>query len=259
MKELLYLDRDRFDQYSAQATPSLATIEKTKELAAEFSITGPRASFEQKERVRALTDFEKMNAIITALRTSADLRTARPETDDDGPAFVLETCEAVKVIIPYAARNDQDKSPEMVVWFAAPPAKSGSATLCLVEDYRGEDSRPISFRQASTYTLLQSLVHYGRSHRLRTRLDNYVPDDPHPNPYAKFDGKPDSLAQYHNVKDHAFEFSRAPAGLLREWGCLVSSGRQIEVLYRIREFGRDGAYAWERVTVFGYPIWITAA
>jgi hypothetical protein len=30
MRELLYLDQQRFDRYSAQATPSLAKVEKTK-------------------------------------------------------------------------------------------------------------------------------------------------------------------------------------------------------------------------------------
>jgi len=42
MKELLYLDQQRFDRYSAQAVPALSKVEKTKELGAEFSLTGPK-------------------------------------------------------------------------------------------------------------------------------------------------------------------------------------------------------------------------
>jgi hypothetical protein len=130
--------------------------------------------------------------------------------------------------------------------------------LCLLEDYRGDDERPVSFRQASTYTLLQSLIYYTRSQKLRTLLDEHVPNDPHPNSYARFDGKPASLAEYHNVRDHAYDFATSPVQLLSSWGCLQGSPRRVEVMYRIREFGRESAHSWERVTVFGYPIWITA-
>ena len=116
----------------------------------------------------------------------------------------------------------------------------------------------MSFRQASTYTLLQSLIHHTRSHHVETLLDDHVSNDPHPNPYARFDGKPDSLAQYHNVQKYTHDFSRDPVALLHGWGCLVRVARQIEVVYRIQEFGRDSADSWERVSVFGYPIWIIA-
>lgn len=174
MKDILYLDRGRFDQYSAQAAPSLATIEKIKKLGAEFSITGPKVSFGQEERVRALTDFEKMDVIVAALKKEGDLRTTRPETEDEGPAFVIERCDAIKVVVPYALRGDDHKTPEIVLWFAAPVENSPSATLCLVEDYRGEDSRPVTFQGASTYTLLQSLVHYTRSNDLATVRDAHI-------------------------------------------------------------------------------------
>jgi len=129
--------------------------------------------------------------------------------------------------------------------------------LCLLEDYRGEDERPVSFRNASAYTLLQSLIYYTRSRQTRTLLDDHIPDDPHTNPYARFDDRPASLSEYHNVQSHAYEFATDPVSLLQNWGCLVSPSRRIEVLYRIREWGRESAHGWRRVTVFGYPIWIT--
>lgn len=258
MKELLYLDRDRFERYSAQATPSLSKVEKTRELGAEFGITGPKASFGQKERVRSLTDFERMDEVLAALKKDSEIRAARPETEDDGPAFVHERCEATRVLVPYAASKGDFKNPEFALWLAPAPAESRSAMLCLLEDYRGDDERPVSFRQASTYTLLQSLAHYTRSHQLRTLFDDHVPNDPHPNPYARFDGKPDSLAQYHNVEKFAYDFATNPVALLQSWDCLPGTARTIDVLYRIREFGRDSAHSWQRVTVFGYPIWIVA-
>ena len=62
----------------------------------------------------------------------------------------------------------------------------------------------------------------------------------------------------HNVQKYAHDFSRDPVALLHGWGCLVRVARQIEVVYRIQEFGRDSADSWERVSVFGYPIWIIA-
>jgi len=200
-----------------------------------------------------------MDAIRDALKKDGDVRTVRPETEDDGPTFVHERCEAVKVVIPHAASRSDFKNPEFTLWLSDTPAGSRSAMLCLLEDYRGDDERPVSFRQASTYTLLQSLIYYTRSRQLRTLLDEHVPNDSHPNRYARFDGKPASLAQYHNVHDYAYEFATDPVRLFTSWGCLPGASRSIEVMYRIREFGRDSAHSWSRVTVFGYPIWITAA
>ena len=121
MKEILYLDRKRFDSYSAQAAPSLAKVEKTKEFGAEFAITGPKASFGQKERLRALTDFERMDLIVGALERDGDLRTNRPDTEDDGPAYVHEECEAVKVIVTHTASRGDFKTPEFVLWLSAAP------------------------------------------------------------------------------------------------------------------------------------------
>jgi hypothetical protein len=157
MQEILYIDHQRFERYSAQAVPSLSKVEKTKELGAEFSITGPKASFDQKERVRTLTDFEKMTAILDALKKNGDLRSTRPESEDEGPVFVHERCKGVKVIIPHDASRGDFKNPEFTIWLSPGPEESRAAMLCLLEDDRGEDARPVSFRDASTYTLLQSL------------------------------------------------------------------------------------------------------
>ena len=129
-------------------------------------------------------------------------------------------------------------------------------TLCLLEDFRRADEPPTNFRSASTYTVLQSLVYFAREQLRSTVMSLHIPDEPHPNPYAKFDSKLPSLAEYHNVKDYAWQFVTNPVQLLREWGCAISPPRDVEVLYRIREFGRDSSHHWERVTIFGYPIWI---
>jgi hypothetical protein len=72
--------------------------------------------------------------------------------------------------------------------------------FCLLEDCDLDDGPAISFREASTYTVLQSRVFNMRRKMAETVLGNYIPNNPRSNPDASFEGKPDSLAEYHNVE-----------------------------------------------------------
>jgi len=255
MKEVLFVDDARLDRYAEQVNPSLTAIDKARKFGFELSITVPKAALGQEERPRAWTRFEKMNAVLEHLREQNDLRAGRPTDENEGPAFVHESCIATKIIVPYAATAGDFKNPELGLWFSSADEFTGSR-LCLVEDFRDVDERPVSFKGASTYTLLQSLIAYTRSRSQTTLLDKYVPNEPHPNPYASFENKPPSSREYHNVKNFCYEFAMNPAALLGSWGCLVRTSCRIETLYRIREWGRDAANSWTTPSVFGYPIWI---
>ena len=133
--------------------------------------------------------------------------------------------------------------------------------LCLLEDFQYADGTPVSHAMASNYTVLQSLVYYTRS-RIRTSiLRGKIPDEFHPRDGAKPDEHHpvSQIEELHNVKPFMGMFIRDTNALLRDWGCLLSSERDIDVCYRIREWGDDGAYGERNVTVFAYPIWIVEA
>ena len=58
-----------------------------------------------------------MDLIVGALERDGDLRTNRPDTEDDGPAYVHEECEAVKVIVTHTASRGDFKTPELCCGF----------------------------------------------------------------------------------------------------------------------------------------------
>jgi hypothetical protein len=257
LKEYLFVDQKRLDTYASQIKPG-AVVEKSKEWNAGLGLTGPNVSAKQTERVRALTTHEKTELIRTHLTSNSSLRLQRPDSDEEGPVFVIENTSATKAIVPRKAA-DELGIPGFVFWLSpGPQHDKPPGMLCLLEDLDLDDGPAISFRGASTYTLLQSLVFYTRKKMAETVLGSHVSNEPHPNPYATFDGKPDSLSEYHNVQEFCWDFITDFPPLLTRWGCLVSPPRQIETLYRIREYGRDSTSSWVVTTVFGYPIWITA-
>jgi len=258
LKEYLFVDEKRLDVYASQVNPSGGIVEKAKELSAGLDLRGPSVNAKQNERVRALTRQEKAALIQDHLVKASSLRHQRPDSDSQGSVFVLEKCSAAKVIVPRTTAEELG-TPGFVFWLSQshqhdkPPGM-----LCLLEDFDLDDGPAISFRGASTYTVLQSLVYYTRKKMTETVLGTYVPNDPHPNPYTSFEGKPSSLAEYHNVQPFCWDFVTDSRKLLTQWGCLVSQPRKIETLYRVREYGRDSTNSWQVTTVFGYPIWITA-
>jgi hypothetical protein len=69
------------------------------------------------------------------------------------------------------------------------------------------------------------------------------------------------VEQYHNVNKNniAYDFYRDPLRLLEAWGCELTPGRNIQGLYRVREYGADAATSWKVVTVFGYALCIEDA
>jgi hypothetical protein len=257
-REYLFVDEKRLDEYVSQINPSGSIVEKSKEWSAGLSLTGPSVGAKQNERVRALTSHEKTTLIQDHLTKNNSLRTQRPESEDEGPVFAFEKCSAIKVVVPRKA-GEELGTPGFVFWLSpGPQYDKAPGMLCLLEDFELDDSPAISFHKASTYTVLQSLVFYTRRKMAETVLVTHIPNNPNPNPYASFEGKPASLTEYHNVQPFCWDFLTDYSTLLTRWGCLVSPSRKIETLYRIREYGRDSTNSWQVTTVFGYPIWIAA-
>jgi hypothetical protein len=257
LTEYLFVDQKRLDTYASQISPAGTIVEKTKEWNAGLSLTGPSVGAKQTERVRALTAHEKTQLIQSHLVKNSSLREQRPVSEGEGPVFVLEKCSASKVVVPRKAAEELGAL-GFVFWISpGPQYDKPPGMLCLLEDFDLDDAPAISFRGASTYTVLQSLVFYTRKKMAGTVLGSHIPRKPNPNPFASFEGKPDSLAEFHNVQEFCWDFVADFTSLLTRWGCLVSPPRKIETLYRIREYGRDATNSWQVTTVFGYPIWIT--
>jgi hypothetical protein len=109
--------------------------------------------------------------------------------------------------------------------------------------------------------VLASLVYNTRKEIDGSILNARLVHEPHPNPNAKFgtESHPWSLSEYHSVRDYIYDFATNPVELLRSWNCRIYPQRRINVVYKVREWGREAAHSWEKTTVFGYPIWILAS
>lgn len=256
--EVLYIDRRRVADLATQITGTPAVATTKGEFGGELSLT-PKISSKLSEEFRRRTVPEQVQEVERFLEKKNQLQHGRPKSDlAIKPPWVTEIARGRRISVP-AKPPDGGDTPAFSFWLCPPASSGDTGMLCLLEDFGLEDAAPTSFREASTYTLLQSLVYFTRSRLRNSILHGVIPDAPHPNPYASFAGKPASLAEFHNIKEFCYEFVADPFPLLDGWGCKVSSERAIRTVYRIREIGGDAAHSWRKVTVFGYPLWIVSA
>ncbi|MDW3195264.1 MAG: hypothetical protein R8G66_23010 [Cytophagales bacterium] len=256
MEHFQYFDEYRLKLYAEQIEGSPDTFISSSKIGGEISIN-PKLKFENSDQFRKRTVIEDMEVVNSFLIKKKLIGNKRPinESELDNRYF-MESFQAKKVIVPkmdYFGRQ----TPEFTFWIGDPTVnEKKSSLLCLLENYGGNDTSPTSFGNASSYTLLQSLIYYTRKQFELTKLDSFVPASSHPNPNSDLTGRNDSEQVAHNVKLFAYDFISNTDKLLTEWGCLVSPKRSIKALYVIRDYGREGATNWDKVSVFGYPIWI---
>jgi hypothetical protein len=141
----------------------------------------------------------------------------------------------------------------IVFWLS--PGNAFLGSVCLLQSCHSDDGSALNFDHASTYTLLQSLVYFFRQSLRSSILAPVIPNESHPNPYARVDHDhpPSLVAEFHNVKDFLYEFITSPDHLLRQWGCLLSLLREITSLYQVREFGAEAAIASKRSALLAIP------
>ncbi|MEM9373983.1 MAG: hypothetical protein AAGA55_10095 [Planctomycetota bacterium] len=265
--EILYADPERISSYVEQITERPSVVEQAKTIGVQLDVLGPTVSAQQSEIARSRTLIENIRILEPHLERNSLLQRHRPTTDRVRTNWVRENCTARRVVVP-PLKDTRAQSAGFAFWMSEPPAGAAATAgdfrqgpLCLLERPPAAvgDDDTLSFAVASTYTLLQSLVHYTRSALQGTEMELQVPHRPHPNPYATFSDDSDhplSLREYPNVKQHCFEFATNPVPMLESWGCFVPPPRRIQTLYRIREIGRDSSAGWEAVSVFAYPLWI---
>jgi hypothetical protein len=229
--------------------------ERKKEV--KLALTGPSAGLEETNKTQPKTIYEKLADLKALLKGKESLGTSRPIDAHDSKEFIMERCRAVRVAVPANVAESHDSRP-LSFWFSRGEGNLGH--LCLLEGSGGDAENPYNFGRSSTYTLLQSLVFFARKQKRSALLDRIIPNDPNPNPYVTVDEThpPSLIEQYYNVNRNnlAYDFYSDPLGLLESWGCELSPVRDIEALYKLREYGADAATSWKIVTVFGYALCI---
>jgi hypothetical protein len=259
LREIYYYDTTRIRSYLEQLASrkgrSLRWPSVEAKITWPLEIKFATGLEESKENL-----FKKIRKLEKALEASNQLSFMRPDGDHLERPFVREVCKAVRIEIPVRSAPDMQRG--VCFWLNKhTTAQRSVSRLCLLEDFKHSDEAAISFSGASAYTLLQSLVHYARREISLSEAGGDIPDEPHPNPYAKFgtEHHPYSLEQIHNIRNCLYDFIENPIELCGRWKSIISDPRHIETIYRVREWGPESAKSGSDISVFGYPLWILSA
>lgn len=240
-REYLYVDERRLDLYLGQFS-STSTYDKVASVGVALSGSGPSAHAEQTRHLRTKSPHEKIEELVGYLERNGHLRRQRPcevrSSDEDmhRPAFVLEECEAVKVLIP-PVDGAAGSEPGVVIWVSEWPLDRREnvlcrpGLLCIIQDASTDDrQRHASF---SSYSWLLALLHQLHLQPVRTAVaaryhfgqsDEYTFDL--------------MAAQSQLERDRAV-FRPHPLRWLTEKGCMPSEQRRITALYWIRHANID--------------------
>lgn len=258
MKHMYSCDVLQVDWTIQRFLGSLDKVAYERKKGIELSLIGVKAKMEETDKTRPLSIYEKVGLLEDLLKANGVLAESRPTESHGSSEFVSECCQAFRVVVPEDA--SEGRSNEAFSFWVSPQDEN-RGLLCLMEGNGGDRENPYNYGKSSTYTVLQSLVHFARAQRRPGIIDQYVANDAHPNEFAKVDEShpPSLVEQYHNVKPLAYDFATDPLSLLKSWRCDISSAMNVEFLYRVREFGPDSAHNWNKVTVFGYALCIKNA
>ena len=245
LSEYLYADEKRLNAYVEQIRSPI-TFDKIPQWSVELSITGPKAGGSQAKHIRPLTTHEKIDILVDYLRKKDELSEHRPELVGRDSVFCLETCEAVRVVIPFSVLLPSDNSSDISLWIS--PANwletqschHPPGSLVLIEDYNQDDDRP--WNKWSGYSALKL---FAADLQSRSRI---ISD--------KFGSQ--------------FDFPyKDPLELIKELDLQIGARRSITVLYRIRATGMpcsdvrwlhpDISQLFKRVETYAYPIFIAEA
>ena len=250
LTEYLYCDERRLDDY-VQQTGLLSVSLKTPKIGFTFGLTGPKIEASQERSARSLTRHEKIQKLIGYLKAEDLVSQDRPycKTADEAPNpkrdFVLETCRAVRVLVP----PNESKFGSLGgfgLWVSSSPMRAPNdaaippGLLCLLEDSPSVDE-PSRFA-VSAYTAFSSIVV-----DLGGRFSTTVLA-------SAFSRVADSLPLWRKSVQYMSRFIQRPMETLSDLGCEFGDERAVQVLYRVRAFGPEEADRRRTVSTFGYPI-----
>ena len=264
LRDYLYVDQKRLDSYLGQIS-STSTYDKVPSLGLGISLVGPSVSAQQPPVRRDKSDHEKVCELIAYLERHGYLGHRRPvlvkasHEDLTQPDFVLEQCDAVRVLIP-AVASDRDG---VVVWVSEWPIEREervlrpAGLLCIIQDCTPDDSRHRVGFEHSGYTWLQALLYQLRQQPSETQLaaQYSLP--------ATGDYRFDLMVAQDYLRGEMGALRTKPFAWLTAKGCVLSLPRRITALYRIRNLGGDEIDTKNRfedftVSTFAYAIAVWA-
>ena len=136
IRDFYYLDSARLNMYLLQIVDSLDATDKSKKLDVEFSIVGPKVKIGQDERIRSLSEFEKIEMLEKYLSEHNELTDGRPSKKYQKVRFVRETLDVMRVEIPSSVSDTPDQSP-LVFWLC--PANQFLGSVCLLQSCNSDD------------------------------------------------------------------------------------------------------------------------
>lgn len=240
LREYLYVDDRRVNSYLEQIS-STDTYDRVPSL--QFGVSGdgnPSMRFEYSKQRRPKNQHALVTELVSHLDRRGKLGRARPRWGDSSeadpePTFVLETCEAVKVLFP---DTKGDAGSGVVAWLSEWPtdrrahALRPAGVLCMIEDATSDDR--VHRASFSSYSWLLALLHQLHLQPTRTALAAQFS-------FAQ-DGEYgfDLLAAHHELHPDAAVFRPNPVQWLKQKGCVVSpEPRRVTALYRIRNQSTD--------------------
>ena len=262
-RDYLYIDETRLNKYVEQIS-STNTFRKSPSL--KFGTSGliPTISIEVAAQLSEKTNHEKVSELVKYLEDNGHISHSRPAESGnygDIPDFVLEECEASRILIP--STKDFDASEGIVIWVSEWPLErklnllSPPGLLCLIQDSTHDDTTHNAGFSHSGYTWLQALLHQLSQEKVKTKMLIEYPLSP------IGDYLHDIITAQRYLDNERQVFRKNPLRWLKEKGCKLSTSRRIVTLYRIRNLGGDQIGTERReedftVSTFAYAIAIWA-
>jgi len=242
LRDYLYVDEARLNSYLEQIG-STSTFCNAPSLKLSLSLSGPRVVAEQATQLRNKTIHEKTCELIKYLEGHGHLQYSRPalirsdHEDLELPDFVLEECEAFRILIPSAEQSDSRSG--IVMWVSEWTAERNlnalrpAGLLCVIQDSTYDDTRHRAGFSHSGYTWLQALLYQLHKEETKTELSTKYPLS------ALGEYTWDIMGFQDYLNNEVQLFRPDPLHWLKEKGCVLSTSRQIVTLYRIRNLGSD--------------------
>lgn len=265
-KDYLYIDEIRLNSYIEQIG-STYKIRRSPSLKFGISESGPNISAGLDAQFQKKTSHEKVYELINYLERNDHLSHSRPALVQHSsdyaeiPDFILEECEACRILIP--STESTDDKPGIVIWVSEWPLERNtnllcpSGLLCLIQDSTHDDAKYTAGFSHSGYTWLQALLYQLNQEDVKTKLATKY----HLSAIGDYKYGIMSAQDYlYNDRD---VFRPYPLRWLEEKGCILSKNRRVVMLYRIRNIGSDETGTENKqedftISTFAYAIAIWA-
>ena len=265
-RDYLYVDETRLNSYIEQIS-STSTFQRSPSMKFGISDSGPSISAELATKSREKTNHEKITELINYLDHNGHISHTRPALVHESgdyikiPDFVLEECDAYRILIP--STKDLETRAGIVIWVSEWPLERNSnllcppGLLCLIQDSTHDDTKYTAGFSHSGYTWLQSLLYQLSQEHIKTKLSEEYPLSP------IGDYQHDIMSAQDYIYNEGKLFRPYPLRWLKEKGCILSTSRRIETLYKVRNLGGDEIGTENKqedftVSTFAYAIAIWA-